>query len=419
MPHILFVTPYFPPEKAAPAVRISETAKLLVKSGFQVSVLTTVPNYPTGIVPSAYRGHMVQQEMLDGVRVVRVWSYTCPNRGFLKRIMAQLSFGCLAPILGGKFVGSPDVIIVESPPLFDAIAARLLAWYKHCPFIFLVSDLWPESAIQLGMLRNHLLIRLAEWLEWSTYRRASLVWVVTEGMRESLLQRGLPAEHVFLLTNGVDTQKFCPLSQVQARTELDWDTHFTVLYAGTHGLSQGLTTVLEAAEHLLVHKDIRFVFVGDGATKADLIAQAQERGLKNVTFLEPQPHERMPLILAGADICLVPLRNIPLFEGALPSKMYEAMACARPIVLGVEGEACRIAVQEAGAAIAVEPENASALVSAILDLYENPKLAETLGRRGRAFVEAHFARVQLTKELQGHLVDLLQKGSLPQFSSQS
>ncbi len=147
MTHILFITPYFPPEKAAAAVRISETAKLLVKRGYQVTVLTTVPNYPTGIVPSEYRGHMIQQAMLEGVRVVRVWSYTSPNKGFLRRILAQLSFGCVAPVLGVKTVGHPDVIIIQSPPLFDAIAGRILAWYKRCPFIFLVSDIWPESAI--------------------------------------------------------------------------------------------------------------------------------------------------------------------------------------------------------------------------------------------------------------------------------
>lgn len=410
MTHILFITPYFPPEKAAPAVRLSETAMHLVKRGYEVTVLTTVPNYPTGIVPSEYRGHVIQQEMLGGVRVVRVWSYTSPNKGFLRRILAQLSFGCLAPILGGKAVGHPDLIIVESPPLFDAIAARLLAWYKHCPFIFLVSDLWPESAIQLGMLSNRLLIKLAEWLEWSTYQKASSVWVVTEGIRQSLLKRGLSTEHVFLLTNGVDTAKFHPMPQAQARAELGWDNLFTVLYAGTHGLSQGLETVLTAAEHIQDYIDIRIVLVGEGATKTSLIAQARQRDLKNITFLDPQPHEHMPLIWASADICLVPLRKVPLFEGALPSKMYEAMACARPIVLGVEGEARRMVEQEAGAALAVEPENADALASAILYLREHTELAEALGQRGRTFVQNRFEREQLTAELEKRIAKLLEKG---------
>ena len=213
MAHILFITPYFPPEKAAPAVRISETAQHLVKQGHTVTVLTTVPNYPTGIVPPAYRGRLVQREWRDGVRVVRVWSYTSPNKGFLRRIVAQLSFGCLSPLLGWYSVSRPDVIIAESPPLFDAFAARLLAWGKHCPFIFTVSDIWPASAVQLGMLHNPLLIRLAEWLEWSTYQRASAVWALTEGIRTLLIQRGLDEDHIFTLTNGVDTSEVLPVKQ--------------------------------------------------------------------------------------------------------------------------------------------------------------------------------------------------------------
>jgi colanic acid biosynthesis glycosyl transferase WcaI len=409
MTHILFITPYFPPEKAAPAVRISETAARLVRRGHQVTVLTTVPNYPTGIVPVEYRGHAIQQEILDGTRVIRVWSYTSPNKGFLRRILAQLSFALIAPILGGKAVGQPEVIIVESPPLFDAIAGRILAWWKCCPFIFVVSDLWPASAVQLEMLKNRILIRLAEWLEWSTYQRAGLVWAVTKGIRQSLLARRLPPERVFLLTNGVDTTKFRPQPQAQARAMLDWEDRFTVIYTGTHGLAHGLTTVLEAAERLRDRSEIRFVLVGDGAAKEDLVSRAQQRDLKNVTFLEPQPHDQIPLLLAASDACLAPLRKLPLFEGALPSKIYEAMACARPVLLGVEGEARQIFEQEAGAALAVEPENPDALAAAILYLYEHPRVAKDLGSRGRAFVESHYDREQLSIALESQINTLIGK----------
>ncbi|HCI79610.1 MAG TPA: glycosyltransferase WbuB, partial [Ktedonobacter sp.] len=183
-----------------------------------------------------------------------------------------------------------------------------------------------------------------------------------------------------------------------------WPDAFTVLYAGTHGLAHGLMTVLHAAERLRNYKHIRFVLVGDGATKADLVAYATKHGLNNATFLDTQPHERMPLLLAGADVCLVPLRKVPLFEGALPSKMYEVMACARPILLGVDGEARRLVEQEAGAALYVEPENADALAEAVLRLYDNPELADKLGQRGRAFVEGRFDRAHLTKTLEARLV---------------
>ncbi|HZO72857.1 MAG TPA: sugar transferase [Ktedonobacteraceae bacterium] len=407
MADILFVTPYYPPEKAAPAVRISETASLLVQKGYQVTVLTTFPNYPSGIVAPEYHGCLRREEVLDGVRVIRVWSYITANKGFFRRILAQLSFGCLAPLIGGKALGSPGIVIVESPPLFDAIAARTLSWLKGCPFIFIVSDLWPESAVQLGVLRNRLFIRLAEWLEWSTYQRAGFVWAVTEGIREILIRRGFDAERVFVLTNGVDTRKFCPLPQAQARAELELDDGFTVLYAGTHGLAHGLMTVLDAAEMIRDQEDVHLLLVGDGAAKADLVAAAKQRGLTNVTFLDPFPHQRMPLLLASADVCLVPLRKVPLFQGALPSKIYEIMACARPIILGVEGEACTLVVDEAKAAIAVEPENANALGSAILHFHQHPEVAEAMGQRGRAFVETRFNRHRLVETLEGYLIRLL------------
>jgi glycosyltransferase involved in cell wall biosynthesis len=261
-----------------------------------------------------YRGYLLQQEIRDGVHVIRVWSYISPDKGFLPRILWYLSFALLAPLLGARAIGQPDVIIVQSPPLFDAIAVRMLAWWKRCPFVFMVSDLWPEAAVQLGVLRNPVLIKLSEWLEWSTYRRASLVWVVTEWIRDFLIQRGLPAERVFLLTNGVDTTKFRPLPQAQARAELGWDDKFTVLYVGTHGVTHGLITLLDAAEQIQDRDDIRFVLVGDGADKQYLIAQAQERGLKNIRFLDPVSHALVPTLLAAGAASLSRGKAITPFE---------------------------------------------------------------------------------------------------------
>ena len=417
MAHILFISPYYPPENGAASACVSETAVRLVKQGHEVTVLTTLPNYPTGIVPPEYRGRPLQQEVRDGVRVMRVWSYISPKKSFLPRILWQLSFALLAPLFGAKAVGRPDLIIVQSPPLFDAFTARVLAWWKDCPFIFMVSDLWPEAAIQLGVLRNRLLIRLSEWLEWSTYRRASLVWVVTEWIRDFLIQRGLPQESVFLLQNGVDTNKFRPLSQVQARAELGWDDRFTVLYVGTHGVTHGLVTILDAAQRIQNRDDIRFVLVGDGAEKADLVAEARRRGLKNVTFLDPVPHGLVPTVLAAGDVCLAHVRKVPVGEGILPIKVYEAMSCARPIVLALDGEARRMAEQEAGAAIYVEPENAMALASAIVRLYEHPELAAELGPRGRAYVEAKFDYDRLTAILSERIVMVLEKKAPPTWAT--
>lgn len=409
MVHVLFVTPYYPPEVTPPAIRISEMARRLLNLGYEITVLTTFPNFPSGIVPVEYRGQSFQQEICDGVRVVRVWTYISPNKGFLRRIVSQLSFGCLAPFLGGKAIGHPDIIIVESPPLFDAIAGRALSWLKHCPLIFTVSDLWPESAVQLGMLRNRLLIRLAEWLEWSTYQHAGAVWALTGGIYNTLLKRGLSTEHVFLLTNGVDVARFHPLPKARARAELGWDDRFTVLYAGNHGLAYGLNTLLDAADLMRDDIGIHIILVGDGVKKPELVAEAKRRCLKNVTFLDVVPHDRMPLLFAGADVCLVPLRKLPLLEGTLPFKMFEVMACARPFILGAEGIARQLVVHEADAAIYVEPENAAALVSAILNLRGHPDLAETMGQRGRAFVKEHFNHEQLTLALEAQINKLIGK----------
>lgn len=411
MATILFITSYYPPEQGAAAARISETALYLARCGHRVSVLTTVPNYPTGIVPPEYRGHALQQEDLNGIRVVRVWSYVTANKGFHRRILAQLSFGLLAPLLGWRQAGRPDIIIVESHPLFNAIAGRIFAWGKRCPFIFTVSDLWPESAIRLGILRNKLLIWLSERLEWSTYQKAGLVWTLTQGIQDRLIQRGLSPKRVFLLTNGADMTLFRPLPQAQSRAQLGWDERFVVLYAGTHGISHSLSIVLEAAELLRGREDIRFVLAGDGAEKADLIALARQKQLTNVQFLDPFSRDKIPQLLCAADACLVHAKKMELFEGALPIKMYEAMACARPLLLGFDGEARKLAEQEAGAAIYVEPENAVALVSGILYLREHPTEARLLGQRGRKYVETYFDRERLTAELDARIAGLLEKAA--------
>jgi len=412
MSHILFISPYYPPENGAAPACVGETCTRLVKLGHEVTVLTTLPNYPAGIVLPEYRGRFLQKEERDGVKVIRVWSYITPNKSFLWRILWYVSFALMAPLVGGKAVGNPDIIIVQSPPLFDAIPVRILARWKRCPFIFMVSDLWPEQAIQLGVLHNQLLIRLSEWLEWSTYRRAALVWVVTEWIRDKLIQRGLDPEHILLLTNGVDITTFHPQPQAKARAELKWDDRFTVLYVGTLGVTHGLMTIIDAADQIREHKDIHFVLVGEGSDKEDLVAETRKRKLTNVTFMDVVPHNLVPTLLAAGDVCLAHVRKAPVTEGILPIKMYEAMACARPIVLGVDGEARRIAEQEAGAALYVEPENPSALSSAILQLYEHPDLASTLGPKGRAYVESRFDYDHLTAILDAHITVLLHEQNI-------
>jgi colanic acid biosynthesis glycosyl transferase WcaI len=414
---ILILTRYYPPEIGAAGVCVSEIAKRLVRNGHAVTVLTTVPNYPTGAIPPEYRGKLLQREVIEGVEVVRVWCYIAPNQGFLRRILAQLSFGVTAPLLGWRAVGQPDLVITGSPPLFNAIAGRILAAVKRCPHIFWIADLWPESAIQLGVLRNRFLIYLAERLEWSTYRHAQLVWVVSPSLFEILSSRGVDPQKLFLLPNGVDCEAFAPMPKAQARQALGWDERFTVIYAGGHGKYHGLFTLLDAAERLLGQADIHFVLVGDGAEKASLIAQAKQRGLTNITFLDALPHAKMPLLLNAADASLVHVRDIPLFRGMLPIKMYEGMACGRPMILAIDGTAQQWAQEEAAAAIHVKPEQPAELAGAIIQLRNQPALAFSMGLNGRRYVMERFDYQWLATALQERLLILLEDWQAQRLSA--
>lgn len=232
---------------------------------------------------------------------------------------------------------------------------------------------------------------------------------MTEGIHAALARRGLSAGRMFVLPNGVDTARFLPADRHEARWQLGWDDRFTVLYAGTVGLAQGLEIVVEAAEQLKAHSDIRFVVLGDGAAKAELEADVRGRGLTNVAFPPGQPHVRMPTAVAAADACLVSLRGIPLFKAALPSKLYEAMACARPILLAVDGEARQLIVDAAAAGVYVEPGDAAMLARAVLALRADPGSAQQLGQRGRAFAERRFDRDRLTEILTDHITALVDR----------
>ena len=407
MAHILFVTAYYPPEIAAAGTQNRETAIRLARMGHQVTVLTMLPNYPNGVVPPEYRNGARRREVMDGVTVIRVWSYISANKGFFRRILAMVSFGCLAGFSGARAVGKPDVIITVSPPLFTAIAGRVLAWRKRCPLVFNPHDLWPEAAVQMGALRNPLLVWLSKRLEVSTYRKAKLVWTVTQGARATLIRRGVPAEKVFAQPIGADVHMFRPAPRDEARAALGWDQQFgddfLVIYAGAIGLAHGLGLILRAAERLRDQPGIRFLLIGEGATKAELMEDAEQRGLRNVTFLPAQPHSRMPQITSAADACVVALRPLPLFKDTLPSKMFEIMACGRPILLAVDGEARSMAVDDAGAALYVQPEDDAALAQAILTLRAQPQLAETLGRRGREYALAQLDRDRLVARLNARL----------------
>jgi glycosyltransferase involved in cell wall biosynthesis len=394
---VTFLTHYFPPEVGPAQVRLFELAKRLIAAGKTVTVVTGFPNYPTGVIAPGYGGKMFMEDRVDGIRVLRTWVLATRGRGFLSRILNYLSFPVFS-LLAIRTLGRTDVIYVQSPPLFTGLAALWFSRLKRAPFIFNVSDIWPQSAVELGVLRNRFAIRLSEVLERHIYRRAARITVPTPGILERLAARGVPREKLFLLTNGVDTAAYqvgAPDRELANRLGLDG--HKVFMYAGLHGLAQGLDVILEAAK-LTHNPDILYVLVGDGAEKAELVAKAEAQGISNVRFLPIQPTSTLPAVLNLAYATIIPLRRLELFKAALPSKLFDSMAAGRPIVAPLWGEAAAL-VEAAACGVVVEPEDARAVQQAVETLAADPALAHRLGEQGRRYVVEHFDRDDIAARL--------------------
>lgn len=391
---ILLLTQYFPPEFGAAAGRNSEHARFWAEAGHDVEVLTAFPNYPAGVVPEAYRGRMWMREERDGYRVCRAWIYATPNRAVWRRALASLSFMASALITGALACRRPDVIIASSGPFFVAPLGWLLSVVKRAPFVFEVRDVLPQQAIDVGMLRNPILIRALEMVEAFLYRRAARVVTVAGASRDTLLGRGLDSARVHTIENGIREELFHPAARDNAvRAQYGWQEKYVALYMGAHGVSQGLGTLLECAERMRDDPGFVLALVGDGADKPMLEREAAERGLHNVVFLPLQDKRRVPEFYAAADVCFVPLKKGKYFETNIPSKMFEIMACERPIILGARGQA-RELLELAGAGIAVDPEDAEGYAGAIRRLQTAPALAAACGESGRLFVLKNFTRRQ-------------------------
>lgn len=394
---VTFLTHYFPPEVGPAQVRLFELAKRLIGTGETVTVVTGFPNYPTGVIAPGYGGKMFMEDHVDGIRVLRTWVFATRGRGFLSRILNYLSFPVFS-LLAIRKLGRTDVIYVQSPPLFTGLAALWFARLKRAPFIFNVSDIWPQSAVELGVLRNRFAIRISEMLERHIYRRAARITVPTPGILERLVARGVPRERLFLLTNGVDTAAYqVGAPDLELASRLGLDGHKVFMYAGLHGLAQGLDVILEAAK-LTRNPDILYVLVGDGAEKAELVAKAEAEGIANVRFLPIQPTSTLPAVLNLAYATIIPLRRLELFKAALPSKLFDSMAAGRPIVAPLWGEAAAL-VEAAACGVVVEPEDARAVQRAVETLAADPALAHRLGEQGRRYVVEHFDRDDIAARL--------------------
>lgn len=382
-------TQYYPPEIGAPQNRLSELAKKFVADGHQVTVLTAMPNYPTGKIHKGYGGFL-RKETLDGVNVLRTVIFPTHSPSYFKRLTNYFTFVISAAIVGTFLLPRPDYLMVESPPLFLAFTGIWLKWVKRTKLIFNVSDLWPESAVSLGLLRRESFsFRISAWLERTVYKQSWLVTGQSHGIINDIKNR-FPSVQTFHLSNGVDTDRFgSDKVRDKEKEQMKSVDNFIALYSGLHGLAQGLEQIVEAATLLRENKKIKFVFIGDGVEKPKLMKKTKESELKNVSFLDSVPSKEIPYFLAAADVILVPLKlHIP---GAVPSKLYEAMASGKPVLLIAEGEAADV-VDKAKAGLIFPPKDIDGVVDGLLQLCNNEDLRQMMGTNGRKAAVQHFDR---------------------------
>jgi colanic acid biosynthesis glycosyl transferase WcaI len=381
---VLLLTHYYPPEVGAAPARIAALARGLTERGMEVTVHTGFPHYPSGTIAPPYRNRPLRVECQDGVRVVRSLVYPTPNRGFARRLANHAAFaaGALATC---SAAGPVDVVVAETPPLFTACSGVLYAKVKRAALALNVSDLWPESAIELGAIGEGRAAGAAHALARLCYRQAGLIAAPTRGIVESLATRPQARGKVVQVPPAVDLERFArvPLPAPREGAPL------RVLYAGTLGLAQGLGTLVDAAA-LAGPAVVQVDIVGAGPDETPLRRQVTAQGLSHVRLLGPVAPERVPGLYAEADAGVVPLRDRPIFNGALPTKLFEVMAAGRPVIVAARGEAVEL-VRDSAAGLAAPPEDPYALADAFRRLHAHPQEAVAMGKRGRLLV-ARFDR---------------------------
>lgn len=389
---ILFLTQYYPPEVGAPQNRLHELALRLKSKGAEVEVLTAMPNYPKMEIEESYRGGKIKEEYIDGIKVYRSGIFVSKSSSIIHRLLNYFSFVFTSYFKGRKLVNY-DFLLVESPPLFLGYSAMGLAKKLKAKLIFNVSDLWPESAEKLDLVSNKYLLKLAYDLEKRCYKKAKLVTGQTQGIVDDIKGR-FPFKDVFWLPNGVDLEYYNP-NQIKSDFRLKNGFEASDLlffYGGIIGHAQGLEVILEAANQLKDYPNIKFIVQGAGPEKERLLVLKEKLKLDNVFFFNAVNKNEMPSILKGVDVALVPLKKLELFTGAIPSKIFEALAMEKALLLGVDGEAKKHFIDKADSGYFFEPENVKDLVDKIIKLEQNPEELKRKGQNGRAYVNEYFNR---------------------------
>ena len=408
---ILFLTHYFPPEVNAPASRTFENAKRWVQAGHEVTIITCAPNHPNGIVYPGFRNRLWQWEDKDGIRVLRVMTYLGPNKGSVRRIMNYVSY-LLSATLFSPLAGRADVVVSTSPQFFSGLAGAFVSRLKGAPWVLEIRDLWPESIAAVEAISSPRIIGMLEKIERWMYLHADRIVSVTDSFVRHFVAKGAAPERVAVIKNGADLSTLIPAEKENSfRREHSLSGTFIASYVGTHGMAHALDTLLEAAQLLRDNKDIIFLLIGDGAERERLLQKKEAMGLTNLLMLPQLPKDSMPAVLAASDACLVHLRRTDLFKSVIPSKIFEAMAMERPIILGVEGESKGI-IEAGNCGLCIDPENAREMADAVLRLKTDSQLAETLGKNGRRFVAEAFDRDKLAAKY----IEVIAGCSLPAAS---
>jgi glycosyltransferase involved in cell wall biosynthesis len=393
---VIYLCQHFPPETGAPQIRVFEVSKELMKQGHQIEVITAFPHHPHGVIPPEYRGKFYMFEEWEGVPVHRTWIYPSKKGSFWKRLASYFSFTFSA--FYGLLKAKPtDVIICNSPPLFLGITGYLGAKLKRAKFVFNIADIWPESAVELGILKNKTFIKLAEILERFLYKKSWKIAAATDGIGDYMVNKGKDRKDVFLLPNGVNTDFFSPLSpDTDLMNELNLHGKTVFTYGGNLGYAQGLDSILETAALLQEeYPNVHFLFVGDGPEKEHLLALKDKLSLSNVTFYGAVPLEKMPKIFSITDYSVVSLRNINLFKGARPSKIFPALSTGTPVLYCGAGESAKILETENCGRIAPpeDPEGIANVIMGLQDLTKDDYLEMSSNGRKLAISEYSWKKI--------------------------
>lgn len=398
--HILFLSDNFFPEVNAPASRTYEHAKEWIKAGHKVTVLTCVPNFPKGQVYDGYRNKVWQEEIIDGIKVIRVWSYIAANAGFSKRILDYLSY-MITSFLASFFIRKVDIVVGTSPQFFTAVSALLVSVFKRKPYVLEIRDLWPESIKVVGVMKQSTLLNLLEKLELFLYRHADRIVVVTNSFKDNLVKRGIDVKKISVVTNGVDLSNFKPQNKdARLIDHHGFEEKFVVGYIGTHGLAHALETILFAAKIIQdrgFSNNIHFLLLGDGANKSKLEKLAVDLRLQNITFLASVPKSEVIKYWSIIDITVICLKKSELFRSVIPSKMFESMSMGIPILHAVKGESAEI-VAKYGVGVIVEPESPIHMAEELISLSKDLKTLKELGRNG-LIASTRFDRRILAQDL--------------------